>query len=241
MLIPALKRCSRVLVHTPDDLNQLKSLGLLANTALFPHGIPDTLPRRPNAYSETFTLASYGFFLPHKGLLELIETVGILKEKGEKIQLKMVNAKYPVPLSSELIETAKEKIKLLELEKEITLHTEYLSDEACLTALSDADLMLFPYQETGESSSAAVRYGLASGTPVAVTPLKIFEDVKQAVYTFSGCTPEEMAESIRHIITEIKTNSKIAKKKHADAQKWCEAHRHSALGLRLGNMLQALS
>ena len=118
--------------------------------------------------------------------------------------------------------------------------TDFLPDETSLSELSSCDLLLFPYQETGESSSAAVRYGLASGSPVAVTPLDIFRDVDQAVYRLSGTTAEDMAVSIHQLILEIKENSKIAKKKKSDAARWCEAHLYSRLGVRLGNILEAL-
>ncbi len=239
-LIPALERCDRVLVHTPDDLNRLKSYNLVKNVAIFPHGIPDSHRERGKKQNKTFTLASYGFFLPHKGLLELITTFKILREKGMDIRLKMVNAEYPVPQSTQLIKQAEEKIQSLELNDYIEVQSDYLSDEACLEELSVADLIIFPYQETGESSSAAVRYGLATGNPVAVTPLKIFDDVDHAIFKLSGCSPEEMAESIDLIITKIKNDSKIAQKKRSDAKKWCDSHRYSALGKRLNNMLKTL-
>lgn len=241
ILLPIFEYITRIFVHSITDLNHLKDHGLVHNVTLFPHGIPDWEERDKREIHGPFILGSYGFFLPHKGLLELIDTVKILTERGIDIQLKMVNSEYPVPISQELVEEASEKIEALGLTRQIKLVTDFLPDEESLLKLNSCDLLLFPYQETGESSSAAVRYGLASGTPVAVTPLKIFEDVNQAVYTLSGCTPNEMAKSIHRIITEIKTNSEIAKKKRDDAQKWCQAHRYSALGLRLENMLKALA
>ncbi len=240
ILLPAFEYATRILVHSVTDLNHLKTHGVVGNVTLFPHGIPDW-ESNPTEQSDTFTLASYGFFLPHKGLLELIDTVKILTERGVDVRLKMVNAEYPVPISQTLIREASAKIEAYGLTQQIELISDFLPDEESLAHLSSADLLLFPYQETGESSSAAVRYGLASGTPVAVTPLKIFEDVGEAVYKLSGCTPEEMAESIIEVITEIQNDSEMAKKQRSSAHRWCEAHRYSALGLRLGNMLEALA
>ncbi len=241
IILPVLEYVTRILVHSISDLNHLKAHGLVDNVTLFPHGIPDWEKSAEKKVRTPFLLGSYGFFLPHKGLFELIDTVKILTERGIDIQLKMLNAEYPVPVSHELVKEASEKIEALGLTRQIKLLTDFLPDEESLRELDSCDLLLFPYQETGESSSAAVRYGLASGTPVAVTPLKIFEDVSQAVYTLSGCTPEEMAESIIEIMTEIKNDSDMTKKQRFSAQKWCKAHRYSTLGLRLGNMLQALS
>jgi hypothetical protein len=152
----------------------------------------------------------------------------------------MVNAEYPVPQSTELIAKAVEKIKTSGLEKEITLLTAYLSDEACLEELSKADLVVFPYQETGESSSAAVRYGIASGAPVAVTPLKIFDDVAPAVFKLSGTKPEAMAQSLGQMITEIQKGSENILQVQKHKEKWAESHRYAMLGKRLSHMLSAL-
>jgi glycosyltransferase involved in cell wall biosynthesis len=88
----SLARCHRILVHGPGDLNRLKELGLIENVTLFPHGVreyspsltvrPPPLISPPPAPDDCFTLASYGFFLPHKGLLELIEAVSLLNKSG---------------------------------------------------------------------------------------------------------------------------------------------------------------
>lgn len=239
MLADALKHVDRLLVHSVSDLNHLKAYGLVNNVALFPHGIPDWDFQRTEENSD-FLLASYGFLLPHKGLLELIEAFKLLLLKGIKIKLKMINAKYPVPQSDELHKKMQEYIEKYCLGNQIELITDYLSDEKSLTHLSAANLLIFPYQETGESSSAAVRYGLATGKPVAVTPLKIFDDVNPAVFKLSGYTPAAMAESIHSLIKEIKNNSETVQKKNIDAIKWRKTHQHSTLGTRLYNMITAL-
>ena len=82
-----------------------------------------------------------------------------------------------------------EKLEKLGLQDRVTLMTDFLPDRESLAALGDSDLIVFPYQSTGESSSAAVRYGLATGRPVALTPLPIFDDVRRAVYELPGQAP----------------------------------------------------
>ena len=86
-----LARCHRILVHAPGDLNRLKALGLIDNVALFPHGIRDYSPPQRagndagfHSKKNSFTIASYGFFLPHKGLLELIEVVACSRQWGSR-------------------------------------------------------------------------------------------------------------------------------------------------------------
>lgn len=243
-LIPALAQCHRVLVHAANDLNRLKSRhGLVNNVALFPHGVIDYSPEEKMFPSDEkgFVIASYGFFLPHKGLLELIDAVALLRKQGTHIYLHMINAEYPAPESKELIEQAEWKISNEGLSNCISLCTEYLSDSECLERLSKANLIVFPYQSTGESSSAAVRYGLATGRPVAVTPLAIFDDVKPAVHDLPGLTPELMAHGIADILKQIVDRNPAILEKHEIAERWRAEHRYSRVSDRLYGMIVALN
>jgi glycosyltransferase involved in cell wall biosynthesis len=153
----------------------------------------------------------------------------------------MVNAEYPVPESAALIQKAKKKVLELALSEHVNITTDFLSDDESLAALANADLIVFPHQNTGESSSAAVRYGLASGRPVAVTPLSIFDDVIPAVYTLPGQTPDQIAHGIRQLLAEIVNGTEKIKEKERVAACWREVHRNSRLGHRLYGMFQGLS
>lgn len=237
MLRSALSRCDRVFVHAIPDMNRLKDLSLVDNVAIFPHGILDYSTKTPEL-NRVFKVASYGFFLPHKGLLELIEAIGLLRNKGVKVELHMVNAEYPAAESKNIIQKAEEKIIELGLRDVVVLNTAFLPDSECLDKLSGMDLIVFPYQNTGESSSAAVRYGLVTGRPVAVTPLPIFDDVKSAVHHLPGMTPLEIASGIESLIGNIASDQ--GQNVALNAERWREAHRYSKVASRLHNILQAL-
>lgn len=232
-LTPALAECDRLLVHAPGDLNRLKRLGLVENVALFPHGVIDVPIVERGEREGPFVICSYGFFLPHKGLLQLIEATARLVAEGRDVRLKMVNAEFPAQQSKALIESARAAIASLGLQDRVTLLTDFLPDHESLAALDEADLIVFPYQATGESSSAAVRYGLATGRPIAVTPLPIFDDVRRAVCELPGQTPAEIAEGIARFMDE-------GASKH-DAERWREEHRYSKLAQRLQAILTQLA
>jgi glycosyltransferase involved in cell wall biosynthesis len=241
MLAQAFRACDRLLVHNIADLNRLKALGLVDNAAIIPHGIPtfDALPADevpPTAASARFRIASYGFCLPHKGLPQLLDAVSILIDEGRDVDLLMLNAEYPVGESADLARSLTARIQELGIEDRVTLDNRYLSDADSFRALSTADLIVFPYQGTGESSSAAVRYGLAVGRPVAVTPISIFDDVSDAVHRFPGVSPEEMARGIASIVDDAGAREAVA----GVALRWRAAHRYTALGRRLYNMLVSL-
>ena len=184
-------------------------------------------------------LASYGFFLPSKGLLELIDAVAMLKYKGVNVHLTMVNAEYPVASSALLIAKAKKKIEFLELDKQIKMVTDFLPESESFHLLEDADLIVFPYRESNESSSAAVRYGLVTGIPIVTTPVGIFEDVNAAVFTLPGTDASEMAEGLADLISAIRLGKPEYVERLVKSKQWIESHRYSRLGQRLSKIVQS--
>ena len=242
-LIPVLKKCHRVLVHSVFDMNRLKGYGLVENVTLFPLGmisLPTTQSAQKKSCKHDFLISSYGFFLPHKGLLELIDSIRILRANGLQVRLQMVNAEYPAPESQMVIQSAKNQIEQSDLDDYVFLKTEFLDDAVSLDLLAKSDLVVFPYQKTGESASAAVRFGIASGCPVAVTPLSIFEDVAPAVFQLPGTSPEEIALGIAKLLDEINANSSSFREKMDRVRAWRESHQFRCLGRRLSGMLRGL-
>jgi glycosyltransferase involved in cell wall biosynthesis len=252
LLLDAMRHCERVLVHTPNDMNRLKHLGLVHNVSLFPHGVANSaegLVPVDNSIATTSqhsrlapkTIASYGFFLPDKGLPELIHAVNILSKSYYNIRLRMLNAEYPAPVSADLITYVRKMIWRLGLGKRIDIITNYLSDATCLHLLSEVDLIVLPYQNSQESSSAAVRTAISSGVPVAVTPIPIFADVRKAVFSMPGTSPQAMAAGIKQILKEISTCSSSYQTIQLNAESWREQHSFSSLGERMCGMIKALA
>jgi glycosyltransferase involved in cell wall biosynthesis len=115
--------------------------------------------------------------------------------------------------------------------------TEYLPDAQCVTTLQAADLIVYPYQQTQESSSAAVRTGLATGKPVAVTPLSIFDDVDDAVHRLPGTDPQALADGIRALLDD----PLACKAQSQRAAEWVASRQWPVLSVRLLNLLDGLA
>ena len=245
LLRDALLQCDRLLVHSPQDLNRLKAIGLVENTALIPHGVitreqPAT-PRPAGAVARPanvpLRIASFGFLLPHKGLEQLLDAMALLREQGIKVVLHMLNAEYPAAVSREAIADISARIQALGLGEAVSLDTTYYTDEECLERLARSDLVVFPYQATHESSSAAVRHAIASGVPVAVTPLDIFDDVAPAVIALPGSSPSAISAGIATISSwQVHDWQDYTDR----AAAWRHQHSHYAIAQRLEGMIRGL-
>ena len=244
MLVPALARCARLLVHSVNDMNRLKHHGLVENVSLFPHGVlapkASAAAPFPKGSNRPITVASYGFFLPNKGLLELIEAIHLLRGKGLDFRLRLINAEFPAEVSYRLIQQAKALIGQHRMWTHVDLRTDFLSDEDSLALLSSADLVAYAYQATAESASGAVRYGLAAGKPVAVTPLPIFQDLEECVFKLPGTTPAQIAQGLETLAADAAAGSSEFHDRLGRAQSWRDSHAYPVLGRRLNGMLKGL-
>ncbi|HFT6599387.1 TPA: glycosyltransferase [Klebsiella oxytoca] len=241
-MVDALALCDRLLVHSIADMNRLKGLGLTDNVALFPHGVINYSAPSPRNNPQALPLiASYGFCLPHKGLMELVESVHRLKQAGKPVRLRLVNAEYPVGESRDLVAELKAASQRLGVTDLVEMHNDFLPDDESLRLLSEADLLIFAYQNTGESASGAVRYGMATQKPVAVTPLAIFDDLDDAVFKFDGCSVDDISQGIDRILHSIRQQDSWASATQKRAEAWREQHDYNAVSRRLVNMCQGLA
>ena len=237
----ALAGCTRLLVHGIDDLNRLKAFGHVDNVALFPHGVgraPDVDPDAVHArhdLGDGRILASFGFLLPHKGLMELVAAFETLREERPDLQLVMCHALYPVGDSTEARDALQARIARSRHADAITLITDYLPDREALSVLSLAEAVVFPYQHTQESASGAVRFGMASGRPVATTPLPIFDDVADAAHQLPGTDSGAIADGLARLLDDADLRARLG----AAQEAWLAARRWEQLSERLWNMLIA--
>ncbi|HQS02828.1 MAG: hypothetical protein B7Y07_03170 [Halothiobacillus sp. 24-54-40] len=227
-----LSDCAGLFVHNMNDIDVLKKINLRDNVKFLPQGIIETKPDLIKApdIKQKYIIATYGFALNHKGLSEVVEALSILvHELNLDTHLLMINSEYPDPQSPELLSHLRSRISELNINENVTIISDYLPDEVSLGYLQSADLIIYAYQKTGESSSAAVRMGLAASKPVAVTPIPIFDDVAAVVYSLPGCDPRSIANGVKQIFTHLETHDQVAEAKEAGAKLWRLAHAYKSI------------
>lgn len=196
-----------LLVHTISDLNLIKTYHptLLPRTMQLPHGIPpislNSFRRSPHWSGEgTFRIGSFGFLLPHKGTFHLIDAAHILAREGHNIHLSLYMALLGEG-SQAYHKLCNQRIQELGINSLVTWHLEFTPKDQLLSQLSQVDILCFPYeQHTTESASGAVRLAVSSGTPVAVSPSPIFDELPAHVPVFDGYTGVDIAAKLRHFL-----------------------------------------
>lgn len=238
----SLQKTHKLMVHSIDDLNILKSFGLIQNVTLFPHGAQkrEHDPLKAAQKKEALgiegktVIASYGFMLPHKGIKELIKAFAVVLEKHKNIRLLLVNAIYPNPISDEYADECKKIIQDLNLSKEVVMINDFLSDDDSFAYLDTADMLVMPYRDTQESASGAIRYALSTNKPVICTPIEIFNDVADIVHFFKDSSVDAMVQTID---TFLQTPSFLNSKTDIQAG-WIDEHDWTQISKRLQNIIK---
>ena len=202
----SLKAVDRILVHSDEDRKWLTSLGISENVTLFPHGFPCFYSRDQKEIktelhiSASPVISTFGFLFPHKGLLELIEAVSLLKEDYPDVMLLALNSFHPNAPSREYYQLCLRKARELEIHNRCKIITDFLSPAKIVTALQASDLVVLPYHQNIESSSAAVRFSLAAHRPVITTKQPMFCDVAEAVFQIEAPVPSLISEAVRNLL-----------------------------------------
>jgi glycosyltransferase involved in cell wall biosynthesis len=220
-IAPTLSRVDRLIVHQESDARYLEDLGLSDNVSVVPIGAtappalsPETV-RAGLGLGNRTVVGTFGFLLPHKGTLELVKALDPLRADFPDLLLIAACARYPHVESKEYEEEIRAEIAARGMEDSVLLITEYLPDEMARTLLRATDVIVLPYQETGESSSAALRFILPLGRPVVVTDSPIFNDSRDALLVVRG-DAAGLEDGVRRVLLDPDLQQDLARRS-ADA------------------------
>jgi glycosyltransferase involved in cell wall biosynthesis len=236
----ALRSCTRVFVHSLEDVNRLCECGVSANVVLLGHGVIDRAAPNADAVRSLLGLSAFrpvigtfGFLLPGKGLTELIHSFALILRAYPAAYLLLLNADYPAAESQDERERCLALLRLLEIEGQVRLVNEFLDLEEMLFLLNACDVLVFPYQRSEESASGAVRLGLAAGRPVLTTPLPVFADLSAVVEQLPETDATAIVEGILSVLGDAGRRAEILQRQ----RNWVRANSWSAQAARLSNII----
>ncbi|MCL7929590.1 glycosyltransferase [Halomonas llamarensis] len=230
----------RVFVHTLDDLNYLKRIGITDNVTQIPQGVDTTGdPTQAPGGDQAPRIGSFGFLLPHKGVNTLIEAFAVLRKKQalpEGSILRLVTSVRDEQSSQEELARCQRTAQRLGVDNHIEWETGFLALEDVQQRLAECNALVLPYQYTQESSSAAVRTAVAACPNILTTPAPIFDEVKDVVWQTRGFDSHDIAAGITRVLNAPETERNTY---HQARQEWLDARQWPRLGERYHQLMQA--
>lgn len=184
-----LNQCYRLVVHQEEDKLILEDYGVESELIqIIPLGQVEYEQRQIEelreklGISSSLVLGSYGFLLPHKGVLENIEAVKILKEEYPDVLYIVCCSLHSSKQSRLYYEKCIKAVEEWDLKNNVIFITEYLPNDESIVILQSCDILLMTYLRTGESASGAVRFCLAARRPIVLTNQPIFKEFFDCAY-----------------------------------------------------------
>jgi len=228
----ALSSADLCIVHREADLERLMLAGV-QNTVIQRQGILNLLDaeaaeRRIAGLYDPFVIACFGFFLPLKGIYNLLQAFELAGRANGLLRLKLLNALYPNHDSSAYAAACLQFIKKAGLGNRVEIWTEFLPEERVLEELSTADLIVLPYTHSTESSSAAIRLPLASSTPILCSDLPIFDEFQGVVHRYPASDTIALANKMLALSGDREELLKfgVKQREHVEELSWKRVGRH---------------
>ena len=185
----ALRSVAFCICHRQADVEAVRGLGVkevfLRKQGIVPLRLNEagspTLVTRPRLH---FVVSCFGFFLPPKGIYQLIQAFALAKSVQPLLRLKLLNSLYPAPESVAYARQCMNLIQEKGLGGDVEVSTAFLPHPETLRALAESDLIVLPYLYSTESSSAAGAFAIASLTPVLCSDLPLFDELAEVLHRF---------------------------------------------------------
>jgi glycosyltransferase involved in cell wall biosynthesis len=188
-VMEALKEADFCICHRQADVDVLQQAGV-KNVLLRKQGIVSSQLDAKDSLSRAartplhFVVSCFGFFLPPKGIYQLIQAFALAKSVQPMLRLKLLNSLYPVEASVEYARQCMRLIGEKNLRGDVHVSTAFLDHEETLRELGDSDLVVLPYLYSTESSSAAGAFAIASLRPVLCSDLPLFDELADVIHRF---------------------------------------------------------
>jgi glycosyltransferase involved in cell wall biosynthesis len=231
-MIASISKADICIVHREEDVERLMQAGV-QNTVVQRQGILGPIDVRvlrqtPQAPHELFVVACFGFFLPPKGIYELLQAFELAARVNDQLRLKLLNALYPLEESNAYAAACMGFIEDAGLGDKVEIWTEFLPEEEILRELSTADLIVLPYTNSTESSSAAIRLPLASLTPILCSDLPIFDEFQEVVHRYPAIDTIALANRMLELSEDYQELVKFEGKQreYVEELSWRRVGRH---------------
>ena len=220
----SLARADVIFAHTISDVETLGAIAADTRVAVVPHGIPK--PSLPSALidrsPDVFHVGSFGFCMPHKGIVNHIRCLAIVKERIPGLKATLLHSVNDDEKTVRHALEVYELIKRLSLDKVIEIDFRFLEKNDVVNRLQACDLIVLPYEKNMESASGAIRDVLGINVPILTTAISTFSDVSDVVFQAETNHPFELAHEIMklHADQAYRLSKREAQIAHTESNSW---------------------
>lgn len=198
-----LNMCALLIVHQKKDVEVLTKFGVDKKLIrVVTHGqvsypfINSKYAKEKLGITSKHVIGSYGFLLPHKGILECIKAVAMIKETYPDVLYMPVCSLHESADSNQYFKECNRTIEELGLEKNVKMITDFLANDDSMKYLQACDLLIMAYHNTKESASGAIRFCMAAQRPTITTNQAIFSEVKNATFQINESDASMIADEV---------------------------------------------
>lgn len=228
-IAPQLNLCTSLIVHQESDRQNLIDFGVKESLIciirlgqiVYPY-VSSEFAKNDVGITSNHVIGSYGFLLPHKGIMEIIQAVALLKEKYSDILFLSVCSLHDSIESKEYLKECEAEIRRLHLESNVKMITDYLQNDDSMKYLQACDMLITPYKPTGESASGAVRFCLAARRPLITTKQPIFKEFSKCSYQIDETDKNQIARAVELLAEDKELKDKCIQEinKYIEETSW---------------------
>ncbi len=184
-----------VFVHSVSDARLVSKAGQ-RNVIVIPHGFQraDETKRSEN---EVFTVGTFGFLFKHKNIDMLVAAIGLLRSiVTDDVKLVLLNCVTDSENSIQARQQTETVIEALGMAANVDKDFSFLPESEILARLKQCDLLVFPYGDSNETATGAVRVALLAGRPILCSSSSVLNDLKGVSHRIEELNIANLAESI---------------------------------------------
>lgn len=218
--ISSLNLLSGIFIHNQKDFDILskffnpEKIKLLLHSKLPFRNIPKKNLKKLFGLNDRFPIIStHGLLNTNKNIESILYATSVLKKTYPKVLFLSLNALSSNNiLASSLSKELRELAKKLDIEENVLWVDDFLSEQEIIHLLGTTDVILFPYQDVGESASGAISKAFASGVPVIVSDIPTFKEFDKEVFKISNIDPKSICDAVITITTNKNLSFELVEK-----------------------------
>jgi glycosyltransferase involved in cell wall biosynthesis len=217
----------RLVVHNEAEQRRFRGVGV-EDIGYVPLGVLDVpdedvaSARSRLALPGAPVIGTFGFLRPHKGLLELIEAMKLLRDLYPDLVLHALASAHPSKEGQQYQRKCEARIAELGLTDHVLLDTRFRDIEQVIRDLHACDAIVLPYHASKEGASASANVALAARRPVITSRAEIFQSTRRATYQVEGITPPTLAAGVATALSSplLLTSLKAQSERHVASTSW---------------------